>query len=67
VGGCCLIKSALLAQEDLASRAGDRDFLAAKILTARFYAEHVLPHCVALAATVVEGSGVTLGMPEDAF
>ncbi len=66
-GGYYLAKSAALAQEELASRAGDPNFLNAKLMTARFYAEHVLPHCVALAATVVEGSGATLAMPEDAF
>jgi len=66
-GGYYLAKSAVLAQEDLASRSGDPDFLAAKLMIARFYAEHVLPQCVALAATVVEGASTTLAMPEEAF
>jgi len=66
-GGYYLARSALLAQEDLASRAGDPDFLAAKLMTARFYAEHVLPQCTALAATVVEGPQVILGTPEEMF
>jgi hypothetical protein len=60
VGGYCLIKSAMLAQEDLASRRGDADFLAGKVATARFFAEHALPQCAALAVTVMEGATVTV-------
>jgi len=67
VGGYYLAKSAVLAQEDLTSRAGDADFLAGKIMTARFYAEHVLPQCNALAVTVVEGAKVSLTMLEETF
>jgi alkylation response protein AidB-like acyl-CoA dehydrogenase len=67
VGGYYLIKSAALAQQDLVSRAGDAEFLGSKILTARFYAEHVLPQCAALAITVMEGGKVTTAAPEDYF
>jgi hypothetical protein len=63
VGGYCLIKSALLAQEDLTAKRGDAVFLTSKLATARFFAEHALPQCVALAATVMEGSAVTLAAP----
>ncbi|HUY68916.1 MAG TPA: acyl-CoA dehydrogenase family protein [Alphaproteobacteria bacterium] len=66
-GGYYLIKSALLAQEDLAARAGDVDFLGAKIVIARFFAEHVLPLCAGLAATVTEGGGVTVAAAEEMF
>jgi len=67
VGGYYLCKSAVLAERDLAAKTGDADFLNAKLLTARFYAEHVLPQCVALAATVVEGTNAPLVMREEAF
>ena len=67
VGGYYLAKSAALAQADLAAGTGDADFLKQKLTTARFYAEHVLPQCVALAVTVVEGSGVILKMDENDF
>jgi alkylation response protein AidB-like acyl-CoA dehydrogenase len=64
IGGYYLIRSAMLAQEDLATRAGDPDFLNAKIITARFYAEHVLPLCSGLGVTVMEGAS-TIIMPFD--
>jgi len=67
LGGYYLIKCAMLAQQDLASRTGNADFLANKILTARFYAEHVLPQCSALAVGVMEGSKVTLSAPDEFF
>jgi alkylation response protein AidB-like acyl-CoA dehydrogenase len=67
VGGYYLCQSALLAQADLASGADDADFLTAKIMTARFYADHVLPQAIALAATVVAGSKTVLAMKESAF
>ncbi len=67
LGGYYLIKSAVLAQQDLGVAQGDPDYLHAKLITARFYAEHVLPQCAALTITVVEGAGMILAMPEDAF
>jgi alkylation response protein AidB-like acyl-CoA dehydrogenase len=67
VGGYYLFQSAVLAQEDLASRNGNADFLSAKIMTARFYAEHILPQCGALAITVMTGTSTILAMPEESF
>jgi len=67
IGGFYLVKSAALANEDLAARSGDAEFLSSKIATARFYAEHVLPQCAALAVTVTEGARVTLASPEASF
>ncbi|HEU0118613.1 MAG TPA: acyl-CoA dehydrogenase [Alphaproteobacteria bacterium] len=67
VGGYYLAKSMVLAQQDLASREGDPDFLSGKLMTGRFYAEHVLPQCAALAQTVMEGNSVTIAIPEEAF
>ncbi|MDX2027470.1 MAG: acyl-CoA dehydrogenase [Alphaproteobacteria bacterium] len=67
IGGYYLIKSAALAQKDMAERAGDPKFLSSKIMTARFYAEHVLPGCGGLAVAATEGAAVTLAMPEEGF
>lgn len=67
LGGFYLIKCAVLAQEDLAVRGSDADFLNSKIMTARFFAEHVLPQCGALAVTVMDGAKVTLAMAESGF
>jgi alkylation response protein AidB-like acyl-CoA dehydrogenase len=47
LGGWLLARSALAAQARLASRDGDPAFLEAKLVTARFYAEVVLPPALA--------------------
>ena len=47
LGGWLLAKSALAAQGRLASRDGDPAFLEAKVITARFYAEVILPPALA--------------------
>ena len=47
LGGWLLAKSALAAQAKLASRDGDPAFLEAKLVTARFYAEVILPPALA--------------------
>jgi alkylation response protein AidB-like acyl-CoA dehydrogenase len=52
VGGYYLIKSAMLARQDLISGTGDKDFLTQKIATAHFYARHILPYCNALARII---------------
>ncbi len=58
-GGFYLIKSAVIAAGDLATRTGDAAFLSNKIITARFYAEHALPQCSGWAVTVMQGAVVT--------
>lgn len=67
VGGYYLARCAYIAQQDLQTRTGDPAYLASKLMTARFYAEHVLPQCEALASTVMEGAQVTLAAPEEYF
>ncbi|MFO1082771.1 MAG: acyl-CoA dehydrogenase [Reyranellaceae bacterium] len=47
LGGWLLARSALAAQRRLATRDGDTDFLSAKIVTARFYAEVIVPPALA--------------------
>lgn len=64
LGGYYLIRSAVLAQRDLGNRIGDPAFLNAKIITARFYASHVLPLCKGLSVTVIKGSVSTLSLSE---
>lgn len=56
VGGWLLARQALAAQHRLAASAGDPGFLAAKIATARFYAEQILPQAAALAGPVTRGA-----------
>jgi hypothetical protein len=47
LGGWLLARSALVAQGKLAGRDGDPKFLEAKLITARFYAEVILPPALA--------------------
>jgi hypothetical protein len=47
LGGWLLARSAVVAQGKLASRDGDPAFLEAKLITARFYAEVILPPALA--------------------
>ncbi len=62
-----LMARAAVAAHRRAADGGDRAFLEAKIVTARFYAEHVLPRAQALLPEITEGSGSVLALPEDQF
>ena len=63
-GGWMLARSAQLASEQLASGEGDADFLRGKVLTARFFAEHVMAQAPALAAAATRGSESVLAVEE---
>jgi 3-(methylthio)propanoyl-CoA dehydrogenase len=65
-GGWQLTRAALIAQRKL--DAGDADaFYRAKVVTARFYADHLLTGAAGLAETVVGGAPGALGLDEDQF
>ncbi len=57
MGGWLLARSADIAARKLAAGDADRDFLAGKIVSARFYAEQVLPQALGLARVVTGGAG----------
>jgi len=65
-GGWQLARAALLAREQLAI-GEDPDFCRAKLLTACFYAEQILPRARALATTVQSGGASTLALTEEQF
>jgi len=67
LGGYYLIRSALLAQEDISANTGNPVYLKSKIATARFYAAHILPQCAALAETIRDGALPTVETTEDMF
>ena len=67
VGGWQLGRGALIASERLSAGEGDADFLRAKITTARFYAEALLPQAEALAQSITEGSDAALALTADQF
>jgi alkylation response protein AidB-like acyl-CoA dehydrogenase len=56
LGGWMLAKSAAIAANKLASAADGRDFYEAKLRSAHFYADHVMPDALALARVVSNGA-----------
>lgn len=67
VGGWQMARAALAAMSDDSSVAGDAAFCEAKILTARFYAEHIMPRARAYLKAATAGTDVLMAMPEDSF
>ncbi len=66
-GGWQMGRAALVARRHLAQQDGDQDFYQAKIVTARFFAEHVLAQAEGLAHTVVYGAEAALALDEALF
>ena len=66
VAGWNMARAALAAQAKIAG--GDTDpFYAAKVATARFYADHILTQAPALRASIVGGAEGTLALTEEQF
>jgi alkylation response protein AidB-like acyl-CoA dehydrogenase len=63
-GGWMLARSAEVAARDLAAGQGDPEYLRGKILTARFFADHVMAQAPALASAVMDGSESVLAVQE---
>jgi len=65
-GGWQMARAALIAQAKIDG--GDSDpFYAAKVVTARFYADHVLSKAPGLASSVIDGAEGVMGLAEDMF
>ena len=65
-GGWMMAQAALAAQKRIAG--GDQDpFMAAKIMSARYYADHILPAAPGLAKVVCQGGAAGLALPESMF
>ena len=65
-GGWQMARAALAAQARI--DAGDPDpFYRAKVITARFYADHMLTQAEGLALTVTDGAASVMEMPVDQF
>ncbi|MBS0520930.1 MAG: acyl-CoA dehydrogenase [Proteobacteria bacterium] len=67
LGGWLLAKGALVAQGKLATRDGDPAFLEAKIVTARFYAEVILPPALAQLGPLKAAGRTVLALKEEQF
>jgi acyl-CoA dehydrogenase len=66
-GGWQMARAALIAQQHLAQGSGDPDFYGAKLVTARFYADHVLTQAPGLTRTVTQGAGGALALADGQF
>ncbi len=66
-GGWLMARAALVAGERLAAPGADREFLRAKMATARFYLEHLLPQAAALSQTVTAGAASVIAVDPAAF
>jgi hypothetical protein len=66
-GGWLLGRGALAARARLDAGSDDARFLAAKIKTARFYAENLLPQAAAEAVVVMTGAESTLALADEDF
>jgi 3-(methylsulfanyl)propanoyl-CoA dehydrogenase len=66
-GGWLLGREALAARTRLDAGRGDAGFLAAKVKTARFYAENLLPQAAAAAGVVMTGADSTLAFAAEDF
>jgi alkylation response protein AidB-like acyl-CoA dehydrogenase len=66
-GGWTMGRSALRAKALLESGSGDESFLKAKLLTAQFFMEHLLPRATACLVAVKAGPQSMMAMPKDEF
>jgi acyl-CoA dehydrogenase len=67
LGGGLMCRAACLAHQKLGDPESDRDFLSAKLVTARYFCEHVLPQARAFADAVLHGSESVLALHETQF
>jgi hypothetical protein len=66
-GGWQMARAALAAKKRLADDDTDTTFLESKIMTALFYAAHILPRSSSYCQAAVSGSDVIMTMPETSF
>jgi alkylation response protein AidB-like acyl-CoA dehydrogenase len=66
-GGWQMARAALIAERKLQKKEGDAAFLAAKIKTARFFADHVLSQAAGHAVAVTQGADAVMALAEEQF
>ncbi len=66
-GGWQMARAAIAATQRLADGDPDTAFLEAKIMTAKFYAAHILPRSSGYCQAAISGSEVIMAMPEASF
>ena len=66
-GGWMMARSALVASQQLARAGGDVNFLNAKIITTRFYGDHIVTLASGFTDAIITGSDAVLQMEEAYF
>ncbi|MFM9969923.1 MAG: acyl-CoA dehydrogenase [Burkholderiales bacterium] len=66
-GGWQMALAALVAKTNLDANSSDKDFYQAKIISARFYSDHVLSQAAGLRDTVVLGANSVMALTEEQF
>ena len=66
-GGWMMTRAADVAQKKRGQPGADTAFLDAKLVTARFYCEHVLPQAAAYKQTVISGADSVMALAESQF
>jgi alkylation response protein AidB-like acyl-CoA dehydrogenase len=66
-GGWLMGKAAMKSRERLEAGSGDKGFLEAKLVTARFYYAHLLPRAAACLAAIQAGSEPIMSLKEEQF
>ena len=67
LGGWQMARAALVSQQKLDANEGDSSFYQAKIGTARFYADHILPRVTMYRHEILNGAASTLRLEEAQF
>ena len=67
MAGWQMARSLVIAEDQLSQGQGDANFLQAKVVTARFYAEHILSKAPGIRDAIVEGADSVNGLALDAF
>jgi len=67
MAGWQMARALLVAEEQLSEGQGDQAFLKAKVVTARFYADHLLSKAPATRDAIVEGAESVTALALDAF
>ena len=67
VAGWQMARALMVAEDHLATGAGDAAFLRAKVVTARFYSEHLLSKAPGMRDAIIEGADSVTGLAVEAF
>ncbi|MDR9835217.1 acyl-CoA dehydrogenase [Herbaspirillum huttiense] len=67
LGGWQMARAAAIAASKLKSGEGDGKFYEAKLATARFYAEQILPQALAYRTAIVDGGAAVMALAEEQF